>query len=115
MKAALSAIILLFVLILSSQSPVSALTHAWSRQYGGTGTQHIAAVTTDLTGNVYAAGHFYNATDFGGGIRTSTGGSDIVLVKRGVRDDGSAVGSGVYFARMTTAGRTTGCKLVLLK
>ena len=34
---------------------------------------------------------------------------------RGVRDDGSAVGSGEYFARMTTAGRTTGCKLVLLK
>jgi hypothetical protein len=80
MRAALSALVLLIV-ILVSHSPAFALTHAWSRHYGGTGTQHIAAVATDASGNVYAAGHFYNAANFGGGIRTSAGGSDIVLVK----------------------------------
>lgn len=62
-------------------SSAHALTHAWSYQYGGAGTQHVASVVTDAAGNVYATGHFYGTTNFGGANRTSAGGSDIFLVK----------------------------------
>lgn len=67
--------------VLLSARPADALNHEWSRAHTGSSAQNILAVATDASGDIYAAGYFYNATDFGGGLRTSNGGSDIVLVK----------------------------------
>ena len=71
----------MLTVILSVASPALALTHMWSYGYGGGGTQHIASVASDGSGNVLAAGHYYSTTNFGGGDRSSAGGSDITVVK----------------------------------
>jgi hypothetical protein len=58
-----------------------ALVPTWSRQFTGDSAQSLGALATDASGNIYAAGSFYNSCSFGGPIRTSNGGTDIVLVK----------------------------------
>jgi hypothetical protein len=61
--------------------PAHALTHMWSQGFTGASAQNIESVATDASGNIYAAGYFYGTINFGGGLRTSAGGSDIFLVK----------------------------------
>jgi hypothetical protein len=79
MKAALATVLL--IIVLGNSSSAFALTHVWSRGYTGDSAQNIGGVATDASGNIYVAGYFYNTTNFGGGNRTSAGGSDIVLFK----------------------------------
>jgi FlgD Ig-like domain len=57
-------------------------TGAWARHFNtfiGSGN----ALATDAGGNVYVAGSFSGAANFGGGSVSSAGGSDIFLVKYG--------------------------------
>lgn len=79
MKTALA--IVLLAIVLGNSSSAYALVHEWSHLYSGVSSQGFTAVATDADGNIYAAGAFYNTVNFGGGNRTSNGGSDIALVK----------------------------------
>lgn len=81
MKAASLIVALVLVVLTAPATAAFALVHAWSHQYAGTSAQGFTSVATDAAGNVYAAGDFYNTTNFGGGNRTSNGGADIMLVK----------------------------------
>jgi hypothetical protein len=81
MKAARRIAALVLVTLAFSATSAFALVHAWSHQYAGTSAQGFSCVATDASGNIYAAGAFYNTTNFGGGNRTSNGGGDIMLVK----------------------------------
>ncbi|HEU5179229.1 MAG TPA: PKD domain-containing protein, partial [Candidatus Polarisedimenticolia bacterium] len=55
--------------------------HVWSRAMGGTGQDTGFSVGMDSGGNVVVTGYFQNAVNFGGGSLTSTGGTDIFLMK----------------------------------
>jgi hypothetical protein len=54
-------------------------THRWSKRFGGTGNDQGAGITV-AGGKVYVTGSFSGSVDFGGGVRTSQGGSDDVFV-----------------------------------
>jgi hypothetical protein len=81
MKIERCAAALALIAIITGATPAFALVHNWSHQYTGVSAQNINALATDAAGNIYAVGSFNNTCDFGGGNRTSLGGSDIVLVK----------------------------------
>ncbi|HYE78931.1 MAG TPA: hypothetical protein VEI97_13175, partial [bacterium] len=66
----------------------------WAVRLGGTGFDFVRGVCTDSAGSVYAIGHFSGSADFGGGPRTSVGGTDIFLVK--LNSDGSYAWDAVY-------------------
>ncbi len=55
--------------------------HVSSKRFGDTDTQWGNSVAVDGSGNVILAGAFRGGVDFGGGVRTSTGGFDIFLAK----------------------------------
>ena len=57
----------------------SAGVHQWSRRFGDTGTDTGNGVAVGSTGNAVITGQFNNAVDFGGGLLTSAGGSDIFV------------------------------------
>jgi len=72
--------------------------HVWSKRLGGAGTDNGLAVGTDSAGNVYVAGTFEGAVDFGAGSVTSAGLRDIFLVKY------SSTGQYVWFKRFGGSG-----------
>lgn len=53
----------------------------WSKSAGGNQFQNANSVATDPAGNVFIAGEFGGAIDFGGGPLTSAGMNDIMLAK----------------------------------
>jgi hypothetical protein len=53
----------------------------WALRFGGIGNESGNAVAVDNNGNIFVAGYFMGATDFGGGILASAGGYDLVLAK----------------------------------
>ncbi|UCH84853.1 MAG: T9SS type A sorting domain-containing protein [Candidatus Latescibacterota bacterium] len=55
--------------------------HLWSHRFGGTNNQHSYAVTTDPDGNVIVAGYFEDTVNFGSGLMTSAGSTDICVAK----------------------------------
>ncbi|NUO47490.1 MAG: hypothetical protein HOV80_01395 [Polyangiaceae bacterium] len=55
--------------------------HVWSKQFGGTNDQGARAVAVDATGNVFLAGDFLNAIDFGGGVLNNPSGYDVYVAK----------------------------------
>ncbi|WP_156040407.1 hypothetical protein [Chondromyces apiculatus] len=55
--------------------------HVWSRGFPGGGAQTGLQIEFDGAGNVIVAGNMEGAVDFGGGLLTSSGGSDIFIVK----------------------------------
>jgi hypothetical protein len=55
--------------------------HLWSRRFGDTDVQEGMSVAVDGAGNVCVTGYFYGAVDFGGGVLTSAGSSDIYVAK----------------------------------
>jgi len=81
MKAATCIATVVLAALFLPFSSAFALVPTWSHQYTGVSAQSISGLATDASGNIYAAGSFYNTCNFGGGNRTSNGGSDIVLVK----------------------------------
>jgi uncharacterized protein YccT (UPF0319 family) len=56
-------------------------TTTWASGFGGTGSDGGYAVTVDSSGNIYTAGWFSGAANFGGASLTSAGGQDIFLTK----------------------------------
>jgi len=54
-------------------------SHLWSKRIGGPIDNQAWAIAVDHNGNVTIAGAFAGTVDFGGGRRTSAGGSDIYL------------------------------------
>jgi hypothetical protein len=59
----------------------SAGAHQWSKRFTSDWDDHGNAVAVDGTGNVVMTGDFYQWENFGGGLLSSPGGSDGVLVK----------------------------------
>ncbi len=55
--------------------------YLWSRRAGGGADDEAAAVATDASGNLYAAGYFSGPADFSGTALVSNGGEDIFVAK----------------------------------
>jgi len=68
--------------------------HVWSKVFVIPGAQGGANMTTDGTGNVYVMTIHSSSVDFGGGVLTSSGGTDVFLVK--YDSDGNHVWSQNY-------------------
>jgi len=56
-------------------------THLWSRRFGDASTQRGYSVAVDGMGKIIVTGFFRGTVDFGGGVLTSAGNSDIFLAK----------------------------------
>ncbi len=55
--------------------------HLWSRRFGDASGQAGLSVTTDGPGNVAVTGYLQGTVDFGGGVLTSAGSTDIFVAK----------------------------------
>jgi hypothetical protein len=55
--------------------------HQWSRSFGSASDEFGNSIAVNSTGNVYITGEFPATIDFGGGVLTSAGGSDVFLAK----------------------------------
>jgi hypothetical protein len=55
--------------------------HQWSQRFGDGTAQNATAIAADAAGNVFVAGNFAGAIDFGGGQLLSAGGYDVYLAK----------------------------------
>ncbi len=55
--------------------------HVWSDGFGDGNNQYAPAVAVDHANNVFVAGYFQGAVDFGGGALTSAGAEDVFLAK----------------------------------
>ena len=55
--------------------------HVYSRRFGGSSDQAVAAVVADGGGNAVLAGLFAGSIDLGGGVLTSAGGDDAFVAK----------------------------------
>ena len=56
-------------------------THVWSRRFGGVGSATAWSLVVDGSGNALLVGEFSGTADFGGGLLTSAGNTDIVVAK----------------------------------
>ena len=68
--------------------------YVWAKGYGGSGYDTAYAVATNASGQAYLLGDFENTVTFGASNYTSTGSSDLVLMK--MNGDGSIVWSRQY-------------------
>jgi hypothetical protein len=60
----------------------SAGVHVWSKSFGeAAGDVRPAALAVDYSGNAYLSGGFSGGVNFGGGVLTSAGSSDVFLAK----------------------------------
>ena len=63
----------------------SAGNFVWAKNFGGTAGDYGTSIATDVAGNVYTTGNFYNTVDFdpGSGINnlTSAGQNDVFILK----------------------------------
>jgi hypothetical protein len=57
--------------------------HVWSKIWGDSHTQITRALSVDASGNVLAGVDFGGAVDFGGGVITAVGGTDVAVIKLG--------------------------------
>jgi hypothetical protein len=62
-------------------------THLWSKRFGDTSGQYACGAAVDPSGNAFVSGTFLGSVDFGGGVLTSSGNSDVFVTKFG--SDGS--------------------------
>jgi hypothetical protein len=56
-------------------------TPLWAKRFGDADSQISLDAATDAAGNVVIAGHFSGTVDFGSGVLTSAGGTDVFLAK----------------------------------
>lgn len=71
--------------------PSTEMKHLWSKRFGDGDGQGAQAAAVDALRNVIIAGSFAGTVDFGGGVLTSAGYSDIFVAKFG--SDGSHIWS----------------------
>jgi hypothetical protein len=57
--------------------------HTWSKRVGDPLEQWARAVATDGAGNIITVGRYQGMVDFGTGVKTSVGGTDVFIVKYG--------------------------------
>jgi hypothetical protein len=76
--------------------------HLWSRRFGGGSDDYFEGVTVDGAGDIAVAGYFSGSADFGSGLLTSAGGTDVVLAKY------SSAGGGVWSRRFGSTGADRG-------
>ena len=81
--------------------------HVWSRSFGDSMNQNFKDVATDATGNVYVTGSFAGSTDFGGGLATSQGSVDAMLVKY------SSIGNHVWTRLFAGTGSQNGNNIAI--
>jgi hypothetical protein len=55
--------------------------HLWSKRFGGASNQYARGAAVDSQGNVIITGFFFGTVDFGGGLLTSAGATDIYVAK----------------------------------
>jgi hypothetical protein len=55
--------------------------HLWSRRFGGLNDDVAEGVSFDGAGDVVVAGYFSGSADFGSGVLTSAGGTDVFVAK----------------------------------
>src|SRR4030095_7777723 len=55
--------------------------HQWSKKIGGSGDEVVKCIALDGFGNIFLAGGFYGAANFGGAVMTSAGDQDGFLAK----------------------------------
>jgi hypothetical protein len=72
--------------------------HVWSKRFGEASMEYAYSVAADDSGSVIVAGWFYDTVDFGGGLLTSAGNSDICVAKF------DAAGNHVWSKRFGDAG-----------
>lgn len=68
--------------------------HLFSRHYGDDQSQRGKAVAVDQAGNIVVAGYTEGSIDFGAGVLTTAGQSDVVLAK--LDPDGNVIWSDIY-------------------
>lgn len=59
----------------------------WAKRFGDSANQRANGIKADASGNVIVAGHFGGTMDFGGGLLTSAGSSDVFVVKLDANGD----------------------------
>lgn len=86
--------------------------HIWSQRFGSTGTDLLAGVATDPSGNIVITGHFQGTVDFGGDPLTGLGEYDVFLAKYDLAGNhlwskryGGLVGEGVGGVSVDSSGR----------
>jgi hypothetical protein len=67
----------------NKEPPPEELTHSWSGRFGDTEAQTGSDVAVDPSGNTVVTGSFSGSADFGGGLLTSAGATDIFVAKFG--------------------------------
>jgi hypothetical protein len=65
--------------LLAKFSPNGA--HLWSKRFGGAGNQYARSVAVDSQGNAVITGYIFGTIDFGGGVLTSAGATDVYVAK----------------------------------
>lgn len=68
------------------EPPSEELTHSWSALFGDADEQSGLDVAVDPSGNTIVTGSFWGTVDFGGGVLTSAGATDIFVAKFGPGD-----------------------------
>jgi hypothetical protein len=56
-------------------------THLWSRRFGGVNDDFAEGVSVDGAGDIIVTGYFNGSADFGSGVFTSAGGTDVFVAK----------------------------------
>ncbi len=80
MKNPVAYVVVCGLLLVTSSITYAAPVHHWSKRFGDASTDQTSySVAVDGTGNVLIAGGFLSTANFGGGVLTSAGGTDIFL------------------------------------
>ena len=82
----------------------------WEKSFGGVGDDEGLAVTTGPMGHAFVTGYFDETVDFGGGVVTDGGGSDVFLAELDASGDQVFAkaygGSGTQYARSVSRDAT---------
>ncbi len=79
----------------------------WAARFGSTGNEEAASLKTDRSGNLVFTGNFEGSVSFGSTVLTSTGASDICIVK--LHPDGTVVWAKQFTGSMADKGGALVC------